>query len=182
MAKRARSAGAIAHSRAREEKTSQTELRVALIRRLMATSAWGPEVRAQLAKQWDLTEARVSHLAAEASRSLRVDEREVEQERAKLIAGIEEAHRHAMTDRHNVSGQLDLRAALDALELKGKYLGIAPKEAAATAPVVINVSSEWLARPPAVASGTVVELLPEHAGQESNGAGYANGNGANGKH
>ncbi|HYM97651.1 MAG TPA: hypothetical protein VET26_10130, partial [Candidatus Sulfotelmatobacter sp.] len=129
----------------RKAQAMSTQARVAEIRRRMAAMAWGPEVRLQLAKAWGLTDHRVSGLAAEASRMLACDESELKELRDRLAATLEEVIRHALEDRNAVTGQLDLRAAIDGVLQLSKFRGIAPPEAAskvALEGIVIHVSQE----------------------------------------
>jgi hypothetical protein len=150
--------------------------RVSLIRRLMAERSWGPVVRAKLAEEWGIHWRSVSKLATEASRSLRCDEGELAHEREKLSVACEEVIRHAFTDRNAQSGQLDLKAALDAIRELAKFRGVAPPEQAQqiVAPVVINVSPEWLSPPvPAItveSSPVLEERILDMTNGRSNGS------------
>jgi hypothetical protein len=168
-------------SRAREDRMAPTESRVEEIRRLMVTQAWGPEARAALALKWGVGEKRVSTLASEASRSLRVDEGEIAHHRETMIGTFREIVRHAMSDTNVATGQLDLRAALESTRELAKYLGVAPPETPQqiAAPIVINVSAD-LARafdPPPIE--VAAASLPEHVNGHSNGT---NGSGSGRTH
>jgi hypothetical protein len=118
--------------------------RVHEIRRRMATLNWNEHVRRELGEQWGLSDSRMCDLAGEASRSLRVDPEQLEGLRAQLAGALEEVVRHALEDKNDVTGQLDLRAATDAIEMLAKFRGVAPPEQAVTsAPVVIQIAPEW---------------------------------------
>jgi recombination DNA repair RAD52 pathway protein len=153
-------------SRAREDRMAPTESRVEEIRRLMVTQAWGPEARAALALKWGVGEKRVSTLASEASRSLRVDEGEIAHHRETMIGTFREIVRHAMSDTNVATA---------------KYLGVAPPETPQQigTPIVINVSAD-LARafePPPIE--VAAASLPEHVNGHSNGT---NGSGSGRTH
>jgi hypothetical protein len=106
-----------------------TQAKVAAIRQRMACLGWNEATRAELAKEWHLGEHRVSELAAEASRSLRVDDpEELAQLRGQLAATLEEILRRALGDRNKTTGQLDLRAAIEATLMLSRFRGVAPAE------------------------------------------------------
>lgn len=131
-------------SRARVDKPDMgvTQQRVGEIRRSMANLRWNAEERARLASEWGLSDNRVGQLAGEASRSLRCDETEVAELKDTLAGALEEFVRHALNDRSNVTGQLDIQGGIKAILELGRWRGVAPApEATATAPVVIHISS-----------------------------------------
>lgn len=115
--------------------------RVVYIAGLMSRDRWERRVtEAELSGVWGVGVSAIRNYAAEASRSFRLSPEEKEALRENLRAAARHARRVAMTERSKVTGLRDIGAALKAIELEARLIGLdAAPEQGAPAPAEIVV-------------------------------------------
>jgi len=79
--------------------------------------------RAELSEVWGVSDSAIKNYAAEASRNLKMDAAELEQDRIAHAAFVREIRDRAATEVNVVTGLPDFAAALKADEMIGKWEG-----------------------------------------------------------
>ena len=118
------------------------------------------EHRQELARAWGCSESSIRNYSAEASRNLRADEGERDYLRIKNARRMRRIAKKAERTPSDVTGLPDWRAAIDAWDRYGRYLGLEPGGEDGVAPaappqIVIEYADERPAdegtiQPPAV--------------------------------
>lgn len=123
-----------------------TAERVSYIAERMSRWDWpgdgaGFAERSRIAAVWGVSESRVKQLAAEASRSLRVDPATLDMLKAQHAAFAGFVMREAISRKSKVSGLPDFKAALEANRDAAKFAGIElePKDADGADGVALRV-------------------------------------------
>jgi len=116
--------------------------RVRYIMSLMASGEWlrSRFYRLELAELWGVTDSAIKLYSAEASRALEFDPEETAQLKAQLAATFLRLAKAAEMNVNQITGQSDLKTAIDAMRLYGDYAGCDPRTvgpSAATGPAVM---------------------------------------------
>ncbi len=112
-------------ARAKPERKSVVAERVARITAMMASGEYdGYTTRAELAKEWGLSDDQIRKYTAEASRRLTLDPEELEQQKLVHAAWAERIRREALETVNSQTGMRDFTAALKANMDAAKFRGI----------------------------------------------------------
>lgn len=82
----------------------------------------------ELAKEWGLSRATVQHYADTAARQLKTPPERRDALRAQLASSFQSLAREALASVNRVTGQADIKNALEALKLYAEYSGVAPTD------------------------------------------------------
>src|SRR5882757_9295843 len=103
--------------------------RVDYLADLMASGRYRTRLTVRaLMKVWKLAEITLNLDVAEASRTLRCDPEQREEQRARLRATFDNIAMTALSKENKITGLPDFASAIKAYELLGQYSGLANKE------------------------------------------------------
>lgn len=119
---------------------ASVEERVVYIAGLMSRDRWERRVtERELSAAWGVSVSAIQNYSAEASRSFRLSAEDKEALRESLRASARAARRIALTERSKVTGLRDVGAALKAIELEARLIGLdaAPDQGAQAPPSIV---------------------------------------------